>query len=135
MKETIESIMSLGDDDYYALGEEEKIVYNAQSILNAVNGSGLLEYYKGVCGGYACDAIEQLYSIGMDEIAAVMESANAIFPESYPPEDITERLDVISDFEDEFASLFDEWTDEILEFSQALEDEIKNIEKELEEAE
>lgn len=135
MKETIESIMSLGDDDYYALGEEEKIVYNAQSILNAVNGSGLLEYYKGVCGGYACDAIEQLYSIGMDEIAAVMESANAIFPESYPPEDITERLDVISDFEDEFASLFDEWTDEILEFSQALEDEIKNIGKELEEAE
>lgn len=135
MKEIIENIMSGGEENYYALTDEEKTVYNAKSILNAVNGGGLLEYYKGVCGGYACDALDQLYSIGMDEIAAVIESANSIFPESYPPEDISERLDIISDFEDEYEALFDEWTDEILEFASMLEAEIERIVQELEDAE
>ncbi len=135
MKKIIEDIMAGGDEDYYTLSDEEKTVYNAKSILNAINGKGLLEYYKGISGGYACDALEQLYSIGMDEIAAVIESANAIFPETYPPEDMAERLDIISDFEDEYEALFDEWTDEILEFAPMLEEEIRNIVSELEDAE
>ena len=127
MNKIIQKIMLCGDDDYYSLSETEKTVYNAKSILKAVNNGTLLEYYKSVCGGYACDAVDQMYSIGMDEIAAVIESANAIFPESCPPEDSEERLDIISDFEYEFESLFDEWTDEILEFSSMLEDEIQAI--------
>ncbi len=125
MKEMLDRIMKDGAQDYLMLTEEEKTVYNSQSILNAVNGKGLMQYYKDECGGYAEQALEQLYALGMDEIAAIIESANAIFPDCYPPEDTDERLEIIADFEDEYAALFDEWTEEILEFAPMLEAEIE----------
>lgn len=123
----LKDIFDSAEDDYYSLTLEERTVYNLKSILDAVSGSGLLSYYESFAGGFAVDALDDLYSVGMDEIAAIIESANAIFPECIPPEDLPTRLEIIEDWMGDYDALFDEWTDEILEFSTPLTCEIENI--------
>ena len=103
------------------------MIYGLKSILDAVHGSGLISYYEGTAGGYTEDAIEDLYSLGLDEIAAVIESSNSMFPDGTPPENLDERLDCIYDWESEYDDLFEEWTEEILEFSAPLEAEINRL--------
>ena len=125
MNDILAYILDKGEDGYYDLAENEQAIYNVKSIIDAVNGDGLLSYYKSAAASYVNDALDTLYSLGMDEIAAVIESANAIFPDSYPPEDMSERLEIISEFEDDYAGLFYEWTDEILEFIAPLECELE----------
>ena len=120
-------IIATAEDDYDALSGEEKMLYSLKSILDAVNGSGLISYYESNAGGYVEDALETLYSLGLDEIAAVIESANSMFPETTPPTDINERLDCIAEWEGDYDDLFDEWTEEILEFSSSLEQEISKL--------
>ena len=120
-------ILSTAEDDYYALSNEERMIYGLKSILDAVNGQGLIAYYEGNAASHAEDTVEDLYTLGLDEIAAGIESANAMFPEGIPPTDVEERLDCISDWEGEFDDLFEEWTDEILEFSSMLEYEINRL--------
>ena len=129
--EILQNIFDSAEDDYYSLTQEEKTVYNLKSIYDAVNGAGLLSYYQGFAGGYASDALDDLYSVGMDEIAAIIESANAIFPECMPPEDTEERLEIIDEWEGEYDALFDEWTEEILEFTPPLMCELERLIEEL----
>ena len=130
----LKEIFDTAEDDYYSLSTEEKTVYNLKSLLDAVNGDGLLSYYKSYAGGFALDALEELYSVGMDEIAAIIDSANAIFPECVPPEDTDERVEIIEDWLGDYDALFDEWTDEILEFAAPLAYEIDRLVDEMEEA-
>ena len=132
MNGILSDILENGEDGYYELSENEQAVYNIKNLVDAVNGSGLLSYYKSAASSYVNDMLDTLYSLGMDEIAAVIESANAIFPDSYPPEDIAERLEIISEFEDDYAALFYEWTDEILEFISPLECELEALVEALE---
>ena len=120
-------ILATAEEDYYDLSSEERMIYGLKSIHDAVNSSGLLAYYEGNAAAHVEDAIEDLYNLGLDEIAAVMESANAMFPEGLPPEDLDERLSCIDDWDGEYDDLFSEWTDEILEFSSMLEGEITRL--------
>ena len=125
--EILREIFASAEDDYFSLTPEEKTVYNLKSIYDAANGAGLLSYYEGNAGGYAMDALDDLYSVGMDEIAAIIDSANAIFPDCCPPEDSETRCDIISDWEGDYDALFEEWTDEILEFASPLLNEIERL--------
>jgi len=127
----LQNIFDSAEDDYYSLTQEEKAVYNLKSIYDAVNGAGLLSYYQSYAGGYASDALDNLYSVGMEEIAAIIDSANAIFPECMPPEDTEERLEIIDEWEGEYDALFDEWTEEILEFAPPLMCELERLIEEL----
>ena len=120
-------ILATAEEDYYELSSEERMIYGLKSILDAVNGSGLIAYYEGNAAAHAEDAVEDLYSLGLDDIAAVIESANAMFPAGLPPEDIDERIGCIYDWEGEYDDLFEEWTDEILEFASMLEGEIERL--------
>lgn len=129
--EILREIFASAEDDYYSLTPEEKTIYNLKSIYDAVNGAGLLSYYESTAGGYATDALDDLYNVGMDEIAAIIDSANAIFPDCIPPEDTETRCDIISDWEGDYDALFDDWTDAILEFAAPLMTEIEHILEEL----
>ena len=120
-------ILNTAENDYYSLSNEERAIYSLKSIVDAVHGTGLIKYYKSNAGGYAQDAIDDLYSAGLDEIAAVIESANSMFPEGVPPEDTDERLEIISDWDGEYDDLFEEWTEEILEFCAPLEEELNRL--------
>ena len=120
-------IQEAAEDDYYSLSNEERIAFNIKNILDAVNGSGLLSFYESYNGDFALDAVDDLYSIGMDEIASILENSNAIFPGGCPPEDSESRLEIIDSWEHEYDSLFEQWTDDILEFSAPLEKEFEKI--------
>lgn len=120
-------IQETAEEDYYSLSNEERIAYNIKNVLDAVNGSGLLSFYECYHGDFALDAVDDLYSVGMDEIASILENSNAIFPGGCPPEDVDSRLEIIDSWEHEYDSLFEQWTDDILEFSAPLEKEFEKI--------
>ena len=114
-----ENILKKAEDDYGSLTEKERVVYNLRKIIDAVNDRGLISLYASENFEYynAEDSVEDLYTAGLDEIAAIIESANAMFPGGCPPEDYYERVDIIDSWDRDFDELFDQWTDDILEFS------------------
>jgi len=114
-------IASKAEDDYFSLTEKERVVYNLRKVMEAVNGRGLMRLYEDSDYYYAEDSVDDLYTAGLDEIAAIVESANAMFPGGCPPEELDERLEIIDSWDHEFDELFDQWTDDILEFSSEME--------------
>ncbi len=109
------------EDDYASLTDEERVVYNLRKVMDAVNGKGLMRLYEDGDYYYAEDSVEDLYTAGLDEVAAIIESANAMFPGGCPPEESEERIEIIDSWDHEFDELFDQWTDDILEFSAEME--------------
>jgi len=120
-------ISEAAEDDYYSLSDSERAIYNLKNIIDAVNGAGLLSYYESYCADYSEDLVEDLYNAGMDEIAAVIESSNAIFPGGCPPADLDSRIEIIDSWEHEYDSLFEQWNDDILEFALPLEQVIEKL--------
>ena len=120
-------IASKAEDDYFSLDEKERVIYNLRKVMEAVNGRGLMRLYEDSDYYYAEDSVDDLYTAGLDEVASILESANAMFPDGLPPEDIDERIGCIYDWEGEYDDLFEEWTDEILEFASMLEGEIERL--------
>lgn len=129
----MQDIIDTAENDYYTLSEEERTAYCLKSIYDAVSAPGLKSYYERFCGAYAAEAPDLLYSIGLDDVAAILESANAIFPDCIPPEDFDERNDIIFDWDDEYDALFEEWTNEILEGLFQISGELERILDELDE--
>ena len=109
------------EDDYASLTEKERVLYNLRRVMDAVNGRGLMSLYETNDYYYAEDSVEDLYTAGLDEVAAIIESANAMFPGGCPAEETEERLEIIDSWDHEFDELFDQWTDDILEFSAEME--------------
>ena len=114
-------IASKAEDDYFSLTEKERVVYNLRKVMEAVNGRGLMRLYEDSDYYYAEDSVDDLYTAGLDEVASILESANAMFPGGCPPEELDERLEIIDSWDHEFDELFDQWTDDILEFSSEME--------------
>ena len=125
-------ISAKAEEDYAGLSEKERQLYSLGRIIEAVNGKGLMSLYESREYYYADDSVEDLYTAGLDEIAAIIESANAMFPGGCPAEEYEERLEIIDSWEYEFDELFDQWTDDILEFSADMERSYNAILAELE---
>ena len=125
-------ISEAAEDDYYSLSDTERAVYNMKNLIDSVNGAGLLSYYETYSADYAEDLIEDLYNSGMDEIASIVESANAIFPGGCPPADLDARIEIIDSWEHEYDSLFEHWTDDIQEFAIPLESAFEKLIAEIE---
>ncbi len=124
-------IAEAAEDDYSSLTDSERAAYNIKNLMDAVNGRGLLSYYENECSDYAEDVIEDLYSVGMDEVASIIENSNAIFPGGCPPEDVDSRIEIIDSWEHEYDSLYEQWTDDILEFAIPLEEAFDKLMTEL----
>ena len=88
-------ISNTAKDDYYSLSEAEQTLFNIKSIADNSCEGGLKSYYLSFAGAYASDAAEQLYSLGLDLIAAVIENCNSLFPDGIPPENDAERTEII----------------------------------------
>ena len=100
-----------------SLSEDERVIYNLRKVIDAVNDRGLMSLYLDMDLYYAEDSIDDLYTAGLDEIAAVLESANAVFPGGCPPEDFYDRSEIIESWEGEYDDFFDQLTEDILMFS------------------
>lgn len=120
-------ISEAAEDDYYSLTDEERVIFNLKNVIDAVSGKGLMSFYENKNGDYAEDAAEDLYTAGLDEAASIIESANAIFPGGCPPSENDCRIEIIDSWDHEFDELFDQWTDDILEFSQLLDETFENL--------
>lgn len=114
-------IANKAEEDYFSLSEKERVVYNLRKVMEAVNGRGLMRLYEDSDYYYAEDSVDDLYTAGLDEVASIIESANAMFPGGCPSEELEERLEIIESWDHEFDELFDQWTDDILEFSSEME--------------
>ena len=125
-------IASKAEDDYFSLDEKERVIYNLRKVMEAVNGRGLMRLYEDSDYYYAEDSVDDLYTAGLDEIAAIIESANAMFPGGCPPEEYDERVEIIESWDHEYDELFEQWTDDILEFSAEMERSYSDILKSLE---
>ncbi len=125
-------ISEAAEDDYFGLSDSERAFFNIKNVLDAVSGQGLLSYYESDNSNYAIDAVDDLYSAGMDEVASIIENANAIFPGGCPPEEPEDRMEIIDSWEHEYDSLFEQWTDDIMEFALPLEETCEKIAKALE---
>lgn len=132
MSITLSKILIDGNEDFDSLTELEQNVFILASIRNAVNSSGIVEFYRGEGGARQDEAIELLEALDLDEIAFVLDSIGAIFPEGYPPTDRGERNELIAELEEDYADLFDEWTEQILDFISPLNNELDTLLKELE---
>ena len=110
-------IANKAEDDYFSLDEKERVIYNLRKVMEAVNGRGLMRLYEDSDYYYAEDSVDYLYTAGLDEVAAIIESANAMFPGGCPPEEYEERMEIIDSWDHEYDELFDQWTDDILEFA------------------
>ena len=120
-------ISEAAEDDYFSLSSEERAIFNIKNVIDAVNGAGLLSFYENYCGDFAQDAVDDLYSAGMDEAASIIENANAIFPGGCPPEDVDSRIEIIDSWEHEYDSLYDQWNDDIMEFLIPLEQALEQL--------
>ncbi len=120
-------ITEAAEDDYFSLSDDERAVFNIKNIIDAVNGAGLLSYYENYCADYAEDAVDDLYNLGMDEVASIIENANAIFPGGCPPDDLDTRMEIIDSWEHEYDSLYDQWNDDIMEFMLPLEEAFEEL--------
>lgn len=127
------SIAAKAEDDYSALNADKRVLYSLRKVMEAVNGKGLIALYEDGDYYYAEDSVDDLYTAGLDEIAAVIESANAMFPGGCPPEEPEERLEIIDSWDHEFDSLFEQWTEDILEFSADMERSFDRLIKAIEE--
>jgi len=120
-------ISEAAEDDYFSLSSDERAVFNVKNVIDAVNGDGLLSYYESNASDFSEDAVEDLYSIGMDEVASIIENANALFPGGCPPEDLDSRIEIIDSWEHEYDSLYDQWNDDIMEFMIPLEEAFEQL--------
>lgn len=123
----IAKVCEAAENDYYSLTADERAVYNVKNIIDAVTGKGLLSFYENECGSYAVDTAEDLYSLGMDEVAFVVESANSLFPGGEPDEDLDARLEIIDSWDHDYDSLYDQWNEDIMEFLIPLEEAFEQL--------
>ena len=122
-----QDISRTAEDDYYSLPEDRQTLFNIKSIADSVNGDGLKSYYLSYAGAFAEDAANQLYDIGLDLVAAVIENANSLFPEGTPPEDDIERKEIIDEWDGDYDYLYDDWNETILQNIPELEAEIDSL--------
>ena len=111
-----DEIAKKAEEDYGLLVGNERIIYNLRKVIDAVNDRNLLILYTDSDYYSAEDSIEDFYTVGLDEIAVVLESANAMFPGGCPPEDYYDRVDIINSWDGEYDDFFQQLTEDILEF-------------------
>jgi hypothetical protein len=93
---------------YELLTEDERIWFNIQSLIQAVNDGGLVSYYYDHGADHLPDTMADVNMLGADEALALLWQINQLFPGGVPPGDIDERNDIIDTWdEDEVTSLFD----------------------------
>ncbi|MBR2460154.1 MAG: hypothetical protein IKB34_02835 [Clostridia bacterium] len=121
------SIELKAEDDYFSLSDDERRVYSLRKVIDAINGRGLLSLYRSRDYLYPEDIVEDLYALEQDEAAAIIENANSMFPGGFVPEEPEERAEIIDSWDEGFDELFDQWTDDILEFNSFLEGAYNNL--------
>jgi hypothetical protein len=111
------SIVNKAISNYYSLDSSERIWFNCQVIIDSTQNGGLISYYYNSGAENVYDAIDDIKSLGFENIAGIIQKYNLIlFKGLEVPTDIYKR--------NEFINSLDESTDESL---QSLETELAKL--------
>lgn len=86
---------------YEQLLPEERIWYNIQVLIDAVNNGGVISYYSNPGADHLLETMADLKIIGATYILEILHKMNALFPNGIPPSDIEERNNVILSWNDD----------------------------------
>jgi hypothetical protein len=104
-------------NNYYSLNYSERIWFNCQVIIDSTQNGGLISYYYNSGAENVYDAIDDIKSLGFENIAGIIQKYNLIlFKGLEVPTDIYKR--------NEYINSLDESTDELL---QSLETELTKL--------
>lgn len=76
---------------FASLTERERDLAVLWQVEAGLNNGGLVHYYSGPAGDYACHAPEALTRVGAAGKAAIIRKANELFGPSGPPRDHEQR--------------------------------------------
>jgi len=82
--------------EYSELSFSERIWFNVQCLINAVNNGGIISYYYNNGADYYYETINDLKILEQNKIIILMERSAKIFPNNIVPKNIDERNNVIS---------------------------------------
>ena len=95
-----EKLVDKALSDYSLLSTDERIWFNIQCLIDAVNDGGLISHYYNSGADYNKETIIDLEALGFQNIADLLLQINKLFPNNEPSVDIDERNDVISSWSD-----------------------------------
>lgn len=99
--ENWKNVVIKGINQYDSLTFSERIWFNIRGIIDSTNNGGLISYYYNSGAENVYDAIDDLKSIGFENIADIIQKYNKIlFKGSIVPKDLEERNGFINDLDD-----------------------------------
>jgi len=103
---TWNNIVTKALDDYDSLTRDERIWYNVQCYAAQFNNGGPVDFYVNYGAEHYRETMEDLVTLGFDDIANMIAQMNALFPGG-PSPDIEERNAVVSSWRDDDYELSD----------------------------
>lgn len=115
-------LVEKGFANYKSLSADERIWFNIQSLIGAVDNGGLISYYYNSDADHVRETMVDLRYIDAVVVADLLEQINNLFPNSQPSTDIDQRNEVIDAWAD---NAYDDLFDELDQRFYALEDELE----------
>jgi len=116
--------------NYNSLTKEEKVWFNIQLLINAVNNGGVISFFYNYEANHYLETIESLKELKQEKVIELLEKIAIIFPEGIVPKDIDERnriIESLSDEEDEkYDKMFENIDNDFFEIENKLEHDLIN---------
>jgi len=90
-----------GCSDYQTLNENERVWFNIQSFMSALDDGGLISYYYNTGADHMIETTADLKKLGLDAIVEQLEKINQLFPDIEILKDFDKRNDVINSWDHE----------------------------------
>lgn len=85
---------------YQALSNEEKIWFNAQSLIQAIDNGGLISYYYNSAADTLGDCMHALEVLGAEGMLSLITKVNTLFTNGVPV-DVCARNEIINSWPDD----------------------------------
>jgi hypothetical protein len=86
--------------NFNSLTPDERIWFTIKALISQVDNGGLISHYYNSGADYNKETIQDLNSLGFDDIANMLKQINKLFPNGQPSINLSERNDVISNWND-----------------------------------
>lgn len=106
-----EKLVDKALSDYSLLNPDERIWFNVQCLMDAVDNGGLISHYYNSGADHNKETIADLTTLGLLDIADMLLQINKRFPGNAPSVDIDERNDVIDSWEED--DDVNDWLDQL----------------------
>lgn len=95
-------------EGYDSLTSDEKIWFTSRILIDAVENGGIISFYYNHGADYMEETLNNLLSIGANDVVGILNEINRLFPGNMPSKDIEERNHVIDEWDDTYEDLFDQ---------------------------